>query len=316
MGATQMVRVLRPWHVHLATGTIKAALPFQSALRHFWRQAFPYRSNPKNDIGLLVDAARQVQLLHECGFSLRGKIVVEIGTGWLPITPLVYRSAGAASVITIDQERLLDKHTLIAAQEYFRQNLPAAVEKFGFDENLLDRQFVPSDPDASLEMSLQDLGIRYLAPFDFNDLPDGSADFIVSRTVLEHISPDLLKMVFSNSRRILREGGALCHSIDMSDHFEHNDKSISRLNFLRYSERVWKITQLNPQFYQNRLRRNEYVSMLQEAGFSVHVVTGSPDMKAKSDLKAMELCSRYADWNPDELAILVSTIVATPAGHG
>ncbi|HEX4534962.1 MAG TPA: class I SAM-dependent methyltransferase [Rhizomicrobium sp.] len=292
---------------------MKAALPFRPALRRFWRQAFPYRSNPKNDIGLLVDAARQVQLLHDWGFSLRGKIVVEIGTGWLPITPLVYRSAGAASVITIDQERLLDKHTLIAAQEYFCQNFSAAIEKFGLDGKLFERQFASLDSNASLETSLQNLGIKYLAPFDFNDLPGGTADFIISRTVLEHISPNLLETVFANSQRILRKGGALCHSIDMSDHFEHNDKSISRLNFLRYPERVWKITQLNPQFYQNRLRCNEYVSLLQEAGFSVCVVTGLPDVKAKSDLKSMKLHSRYVGWNPDELAILASTIIAIPA---
>ena len=59
-----------------------------------------------------------------------------------------------------------------------------------------------------------------------------------------------------------------CHLVDHSDHWEHNDKSLSRVNFLKYSDSFFRWTYIfNSLNYQNRLRHPEYIEMLHKAGF-------------------------------------------------
>ena len=62
---------------------------------------------------------------------------------------------------------------------------------------------------------------------------------------------------------------AWLHTVDNSDHWERVDKSISKVNLLQYSDFVFRLTWLNSQNYQNRMRHPEYVTLARKAGFSV-----------------------------------------------
>jgi hypothetical protein len=293
---------MQPWERRAYLGALKSALPFQDQLRRAVRLIRPYRTNPENDVGLLDTALQQVTAFTAAGLSLQDATVVEIGTGWLPIVPLIMLMAGAARVITVDQVRLMDSNTLLQAKEFIRLNLDAMLERKGFPNDLFDV--------ARLKNAEQ--FIDYRAPFNFNVLPSDSADVIVSRTVLEHISEPGLETIFANSRRILRKGGLMCHLIDMSDHFEHTDKSISRLNFMRFEQPAWDRLTRDPQFYQNRLRRFEFIDMIRHSGFEILSCTGEPNQKALEDLKTTPVFSRYTHVSHAEMAILVSLIVARP----
>ena len=55
----------------------------------------------------------------------------------------------------------------------------------------------------------------------------------------------------------------------MSDHFCHQDNSISAINFLRYSEKQWRSIAGNEFAYCNRLRVSDYLRLFSEAGFAV-----------------------------------------------
>ena len=95
----------------------------------------------------------------------------------------------------------------------------------------------------------------------------------------------------------------MCHTIDMSDHFEHQDKSISRVNFLQYRPWIWKLACLEPQLFQNRLRRFEYENMLLEEGYEIRLMTGDADADAMAALGRMNVCARYGDVPVEELAM-------------
>lgn len=111
----------------------------------------------------------------------------------------------------------------------------------------------------------------------------------------------------------------MCHLIDNSDHWQHKDRSLSRVDFLRYRDEslVWRLAQINPQAYQNRLRHSDYRAMFADAGFALLFEAGEPDQTCLSDLRTLPLAPRFASYAREDLAILSSLfVVAKPGGPG
>jgi SAM-dependent methyltransferase len=259
---------------------------------------------------LLSGALRQIQALRANGFDVTGKTIVEIGSGWVPIAPLIFRMAGAERVITVDLERLMDQSTFQHASNFIAENLEATARRIDFDLSSLNRDNVSDGSQVPLGTALVRSHIDYRAPFNVENLEDGSADVITSRSVLEHIPPKVLYRIFERCRKILRPGGLMIHTIDFTDHFAQYDKSISQLNFLKYEDSAWKWTHWANQFYVNRLRRFEYLDMLRETGFGAKTISTLTNEKAMNDLQTMKICSRYRHVPLDELSVLGSTILA------
>ncbi|MHB1207737.1 MAG: class I SAM-dependent methyltransferase, partial [Rhodospirillaceae bacterium] len=250
----------------------------------------------------------QLTRLTALSVPVAGAAVIEIGTGWKPILPLMYRLCGAAKVITVDQERLLDIHQAREALAFIIENrrdigrraqfaLPLSFDNVCWD-------------DATLDTFLTNSHIEYLAPYNFMNLPEASADIIVSRDVFEHVPEATLAQILAHSHRVLRPGGVMCHTIDMSDHWQHFDKTISPVNFLKYDSLLWRLACLNSQNYQNRLRQFEYLSLFKGNQFEVLSATGTPSPAASEALKTLPINERYRSVSHDELAILSTTIVA------
>ena len=75
--------------------------------------------------------------------------------------------------------------------------------------------------------------IEYLALMDTAHmrLPDDSIDCHFSITVLEHIPRGNIQRIFLEAVRVLKSGGLAIHFVDLSDHFQHQDPRITRINF-------------------------------------------------------------------------------------
>jgi SAM-dependent methyltransferase len=159
---------------------------------------------------------------------------------------------------------------------------------------------------------LRALRLTYLAPCDCRklDMPGGSIDVITSRAVLEHIPPAVITDIFKESLRVLKPGGAACHFVDNSDHWEFEDKTISRTNFLQFSDSVFRLTCLNAQHYQNRLRHSEYVDGLQATGFDLVRAEREVDMKSVATLKQMSVDRRFLKFGVEDLATITSYLLA------
>ncbi len=131
---------------------------------------------------------------------------------------------------------------------------------------------------------LEKFGFEYLAPFDIlsDNLKKESVDIATSNAVFEHISKDVLPDILRSLHKCIKKGGAMCHVMDNSYHRAHSDKTISGLNFLKFSNRTFNlISGLNP-------NENSLVRI--------------GDIKVYPD---------FARFSPSELAILVSYIVAS-----
>ena len=89
---------MRSWKAQVVINTIKAAIPAKQSVRQIWRRLRPYHTDPLKDGCLFNNALRQIEQLRDAGISVEGKRILEIGSGWHPIMPLVFIAAGAAHV--------------------------------------------------------------------------------------------------------------------------------------------------------------------------------------------------------------------------
>ena len=155
-----------------ALGSIlKNSIPFRRQIRALKRAIVPYRSNPANDSDLLEWSLRMAAALAEAGAEIPGSIMVEIGSGWVPILPLVFRMAGASEIITVDQDRLMDRHTFLHAISSIHKNFDGLLHQTGVAKELFDLRRLPSRREESLDALCNQAGVTYKAPFDFMDLP-------------------------------------------------------------------------------------------------------------------------------------------------
>jgi SAM-dependent methyltransferase len=274
-----------------------------------------YRSLPAGDAHARTKFARarqQFETFLEYGAvdDPARAVFYEFGVGWDLRVPLSYY------VLGVDRQILVDLHPH-ARPELVNDSirrLDAATPSFEAEVGRPLRTV--GAPEIERTVDLERLGITYLAPCDAGDtrLADGSVDFVSSTDTLEHVPPEDIARILSECRRLLRPGGVLSCRIDLEDHYSRFDSSISRFNFLRYSDRAWAVVN-SSLHYQNRLRYPDYVQLAVAAGFEVlqeRVSWASPEQL--EELGRLPLAERFRDgYSPVELGVRGMTLVARPA---
>ena len=61
--------------------------------------------------------------LNELGFTLPGKTMLEIGTGWLPVMPLCFALAGISRCITVDLRRHMSVQAVLLTLRHLEPHL-------------------------------------------------------------------------------------------------------------------------------------------------------------------------------------------------
>lgn len=277
------------WQLELIRHTVATRIPFGHQLRRIKRRAFGYPPSPSN-VRSTIDNFRHMQaVLAGMGRSFDGATVLEIGSGWFPTIPILLTvTAGAERVIMTDLNVHMDAVT-------FRTTI-----------RFLQNQF-PDDSRFQNIESVTDLPIEYLAPFDERNVKDGSLDYVVSRTVLEHIPPHDLENLLAALRRKLKPNGLMVHIIDNSDHLEHSDKKLSKVNFLTWSDRKHALFNRLQQGGENRLRHHEYPALFRRAGLKVVFEEADVHEPTRERVASLPLAPRYAGMTPEQIAILTST---------
>lgn len=243
--------------------------------------------------------------LLDAGITIPGKVFFEVGTGHKPVIPVCFSLMGAEKFITVDLYQRLDLKLLQGALNILasqRKHLVEGWRTFA-PEDLLGQRFdlldrYKDDP----ERFLQQVGIQYLPLTDAGStsLPDASIDCHLSNTVMEHIEPDTLSNIVKEAYRLLKKDGVALHFIDLSDHFQHQDPSISPINFLRYSESEWDRIAGNEYAYTNRLRVPDYLSVFSEVSFVV--IRKDAQQSNNDQLDAMiPINSKFDLYNQDDI---------------
>ena len=226
------------------------------------------------------------KLLNKENFSLEGKSVIEIGSGWFPVMPYFMLYFGKVKeVSTYDLNRHFNKKSSKRLNELFSSEYSVKID---------------SNPSSLYHLPNQ---ISYYPNTNLinSSLPD--ADLIFSRFVLEHVTPEDILLMHQKFKRELRPGTTIVHLISPSDHRAHTDTNLSLQDFLKYSEEEWKKKQTRFD-YHNRLRLPQYLNIFEEAQMEIlNVVYDKPKVDSPSykKFKSLQLHKDFKDFNEEEL---------------
>jgi hypothetical protein len=164
--------------------------------------------------------------------------ILDIGSGSDLSLPLLMKLK-ISKVVASDVNRLANKYLI---------------------ENMIDR--IGS-------LSLEESGLEYIV-YNPPRLPfsDESFDLITSTSVLEHIPRSQMPVLANEIHRLLKCSGISTHHIAHKDHWSDSDPSLHPMNYLKYSEWIWKC--LNPPLlHQNRLLSSDFKKLFEDSGFNV-----------------------------------------------
>ena len=280
------------WRLQILKQATFARVPFGRTARTVKRRLFGYEPDEdslRDTLGCLERIRAAVQ---STGRSLSGRIL-EIGSGWFPTIPILLALDGSRVVMT-DVAQNLDATTFAATLRFLRSTFP-------------------QDPRLSAITWFTDLPITYEAPFRASQVEDASLDFVISVDVLEHVPTEEMVPLLTSLRPKLKPGGLMVHLFDNSDHFEHHDKSRTKISFLTWSEREYAaITKLRKNVTENRLRHHEYEAIFNQAGFRVVSQQARIHEQTRSIAKALPLSPPYCWMSAEQLAAVQSLYVLAP----
>ncbi|MFN0013535.1 MAG: class I SAM-dependent methyltransferase, partial [Saprospiraceae bacterium] len=187
---------------------------------------------------------------------------LELGAGWYPVVPVAMFLYGAEEIRTVDVTLLTNaghlRTTLHKFLEYAERGKLEAFVSCRPDRLEQLRQLAARADNLDFDGLIQALGIRYVVQDARQlDLSEGSIDLIHSNNTFEHIYPEIVSGILRAFGRLARPGGVQSHFIDLSDHFAHNDPSITIYHFLRFSPAAWRWIDNSVQPL-NRLRITDY----------------------------------------------------------
>jgi SAM-dependent methyltransferase len=300
------------WLVKAAAQQVFSVVPGGERLNYQFQRRVTH-SLPGGDEHFRRKLVRAFQ--HFEAFSRYGKarepVFYEFGAGWDLAVPLAYYGLGVERQILVDIRPIVRLELVNDAIRKFAANRRELEESSGHEL----RPFGADDVSSVGELE-ERFGIRYLAPCDARDtgLPAESIDFISSTDTVEHVPENDLLRILVECRRLLKPEGVMSYRIGMEDHYAYFDRSVSRYNFLRYSDAVWRL--LNPGLhYQSRLRHPDYVRLAGEAG--LEILEDRPSRPNDADLavlRGMKLAPRFKDrYALEELGIKATTFVVRPA---
>jgi hypothetical protein len=280
------------WRLKVIKQSLLIRIPFGQTLRRVKRKYFGYEPNPNNLQDTLSYFFHMEEVLRGMNRSFEGATVLEIGSGWFPTIPIMLGVGGAKRILMSDLNPHMDAVTFASTLRFLKRAMPSNRCLQGVN-------------------NIDDLPISYLAPFDTDVIPDGSIDCVISRTVLEHIPSHDIYQLLTALRSKLSPSGLMMHLVDHSDHFEHSDKSISKINFLTWSGRKHAVINFLTREGENRMRHHEYPPLFEMAGYRV-TSTFQVHESTRVQARSLHLAPPYASMSADQLATLSSVYVLTP----
>jgi SAM-dependent methyltransferase len=301
------------WWMKAAAQAGISLLPAGEAINYRLQLLNGFETNIATEVTHGVGHLRaMVNDLSRCGGDMRGRVLLEVGTGWLP-TMSVGAALLGASVHTYDHVVHLREANVRRVLDLLEPQLEEIANR-GSDRGTLARSLEAFRAAAGSDVRhwLASCGVFYHAPGDAaaTQLAAGSVDVHFSLNVLEHVPRATVSALLREAYRILKPGGLLRHRIDTGDHYAHSDRRITAINFLKYSDLTWRIIGQNRIHFTNRLRKSEYLAAFEAAGLEILDCQAFVDDKSISALNRLPLNRRYRHMDMTDLATINCTVIA------
>lgn len=291
------------WKLKVLVQAVLAHLPGGEKINHQLQRSSG-RARPDYVARRMAELAQAFDVL-KAQHSIKDAVVVEVGTGWDALPTLCLSGEGAARIHTYDHVRHL-RFDLVR---------DAAAAAVSFSPAWKSLAAVSSCE--GLSDALESARVSYTAPGDAarTGLADNSVDIYFSYAVLEHVPEQAARDIFMEARRVLKLDGVFYAMIGLHDHYNGFDPRVSKINFLRYPEWLWRLMVQNKISYHNRLRERDFLDMLGECGAVMSVVNSTIDPADLEALNSMRIDRRFERFTPEELATTRTEIIARfPAG--
>ena len=237
-------------------------------------------------------------------------VFYEFGAGWDLAVQLAYTALGVGRQVLVDIRPNIRLELVDATLTSLARQRARLEEAAGEPVRELGPPVV-----RTLHELESRFGIRYLAPRDARStgLPSASVDFVSSTNTLEHIPEPDIPPILRECARLLRPGGVMSFRIDMQDHASYSDPRVTPYDFLRFSDRRWRLL-TSSLSYQNRLRLPDYRRLFAEAGLEiVDEAIARPSKEQRAALARVELAPRFCGYSEDDLAARALEVVLRPA---
>jgi SAM-dependent methyltransferase len=250
-------------------------------------------------------------LLRKSGWAPGDAQLVEIGTGWLPVLPVCFAAVGSGSMTGFDRSRHLHASGTLRLPALLAPHAARLAAAAGREKAAVEAELRRLGRAKSAAELLQAARIDYRAPADFthSGLPGESVDVVFSNSVLEHLPPAVLDAVFEESRRILRPGGRVVHGVACGDHYADFDRSITRINYLRYSAEEWSRWN-NAILFQNRLRPADFLAAAERRGLRPSEVDAEPRPELLASLPQTPIAVEFLHYPVEQLCTTSVNFVA------
>lgn len=152
--------------------------------------------------------------------------------------------------------------------------------------------------------------IRYAAPGDAaaTGLPAGSVDYMYSMSCLEHVPVEQIPGILDELVRIASADALIGFGIGYYDHYATADRSISRCNFYRYSDRQWRFWN-PPRHHQNRLRHGDFEKMFRGR---FEVLESIRKLADESVLDGVPIDPRFSGYDREDLLTVSGRFLLKP----
>lgn len=243
--------------------------------------------------------------------KLEGISVLEIGTGWDAINALLFYFMGAKIIYTYDHVPHVRYKLMKEVINQIENQIDKIQSITKIPKYVLVNKVMRLKDATNIKMIFERANIQYKAPADATKtlLPDNSIDLVFSYYVLEHISLDTINSLMIETKRILKKKGIVYHAIGLGDHYAGFDKSINKVNFLRYPEWLWSFFIKNKISYHNRFREKEFINIFKQYGAKIEMLKNEIDYKDIETLKTMKIDKQFSGMTHKELAVNYSEII-------
>ena len=157
------------WYLKVVKQTALTRIPFGAAIRKVKRKYFGYEPNSANLVSTLENLEELESALSTVGRSFNGAVILEIGSGWFPVIPIMLSFKGIKHIFMTDLRPHMDVVTFQSTLRFLKKTCP-------------------ENQRLQAVSRLEDLPVTYVSPFDASKISDASIDLVISRTVLEHIA--------------------------------------------------------------------------------------------------------------------------------
>jgi SAM-dependent methyltransferase len=143
--------------------------------------------------------------------------------------------------------------------------------------------------------------------------PD-SFDVVWSHSVLEHVRQP--GEILDDVHRVLSRDGLLLADIDLEDHYGSRKSATLVYGFLQYPEWLWSMMTRNRSSYCNRLRRSDWLDLVEAHSFCVACETRKPPAVELAQLRKVPYLERFSDDDLMAAQLILVMKKQAPGGGG